>query len=43
MERGVLHVAADELFETEVALVGQVGVQAPLRYSPAASMNMTIS
>ena len=43
MERGVLHVAADELFETKVALVGQVGVQAPVRYPPAASMNMTNS
>ena len=35
------HVGVDELLEAEVALVGQVGVQAPLRYPPAHSMNMT--
>ena len=37
----MLHVGVDELLEAEVALVGQVGVQAPVRYPPADSMSMT--
>ena len=37
----MLHVAVDELFEAEVALMGKVGVQAPVRYPPADSMTMT--
>ena len=37
----MLHVGVDELLEAEVALVGQVGVQAPVRYPPVVSMKMT--
>lgn len=35
----MLHVAVDELFEAEVTLMGQVRVQAPVRYPPADSIN----
>ena len=31
----MLQLAGDDLFETKVTLMGQVGFQAPLRYSPA--------
>ena len=34
VEGGLLHVVGDELLETEVALMGQVGIQAPVRYPP---------
>ena len=34
-EGDLLHVVGDELFEAKVALMCQVGVQAPVRYSPA--------
>ena len=37
----MVHVGVDELLEAEVALVGQIGVQAPVRYPPAGSMNTT--
>ena len=34
-EGDLLHIVGDEIFEAKVALMCQVGVQAPVRYPPA--------